>query len=66
MGECFDLPIGWWGGVYWPNVRDVYTNRIIETKNGDILMCGVISVVDSFYVPALNKYVSAGNSASSF
>lgn len=64
--NAFDLPIGWWGGVYWPNVRDVYTNRIIETKNGDILMCGVISVVDSFYVPALNKYVSAGNSASSF
>jgi hypothetical protein len=64
--ESFDLPTGIVYGFNRTNVKNLFTNRIIEAANGDILMCGSNAVIDSFYIPKSNMKVLTSNSASSF
>jgi hypothetical protein len=48
------------------NTRDLFVSRIIETQNGDIVICGGNSVVDDFYIPALGEKVFTGTNLGSF
>ncbi len=48
------------------NTRDLFVSRIIETQNGDIVICGGNSVVDDFYIPTLGEKVFTGTNLGSF
>ncbi len=48
------------------NTRDLFVSRIIETKNGDIVICGGNSVVDDFYIPSLGEKIFTGTNLGSF
>ena len=64
--KSFDLPTGIVYGFYRTNVSNIYINRIIEAQNGDILMCGSNSVIDSFFIPKANKKILTSINSSSF
>ncbi len=59
--SSFDLIYGYWYGYFLPNVGNFTVNRIAEAKNGDILMCGFNTQIDSLFVPFLNaKILTSG------
>lgn len=64
--SSFDLPTGIVYGFNRTNVKNIFTNRIAEAANGDILMCGSNAVIDSFYIPKSDKKVLTSTSGSSF
>ncbi len=55
--SSFDLIYGYWYGYFLPNVGNFTLNKITETKNGDILICGFNTQIDSLYIPFLNKKI---------
>lgn len=48
------------------NIKNLYVHKIIETKNGDVVICGVNAVQDDFYNADTNKKEYAGSSSCSF
>lgn len=64
--KSFDLPQGIVYGFQTSNVSLIKTKRIIEARNGDILMCGVNAVIDSFFIPNTNQKILTSNRGSSY
>lgn len=48
------------------NTRYLYVSRIIETQNGDIVICGGNSVADDFYISTLGEKVYTVSNLCSF
>lgn len=56
--SSFDLIYGLWSGFNLPTVDKFTVARLTEATNGDILMCGFNTQVDTFYIPFLKKKVA--------
>lgn len=59
--SSFDLIYGQRYGYLLPNIGNFTVNRITEAKNGDILICGFNTQIDSFFIPFMkDKILTSG------